>query len=441
MKKQLLLLFSLALPLSLLAQPKVIYDEKYAGSWYSAVSNNGRFVVGANPAFTEAYLVDTKTGETKVISDSPYNDVKDVSDNGTIIVGKFYDPDVECIVPGVYKEGKWMAVERPQALNGGGWDGSINVISGDGKLMGGTIPFYDAQTGTVSITKYEPAIWGEDGKMIRKLPIYDAKQGAGLTHMSDDGNIACGWYNGSMYGKNIIWKNEEKIDTLIFNGSGMVVSANGKFVGGSCGKGMASPASKPYLWSEEDGLIIVDCPEETKMGYVTGITNDGKIAVGFVELSNQMTEDRHPFIIVDGVYHDFDTWMKETYNIEAPYDSFWSIGSISADGNVMCGIGYYDEAREPWIIVLDESKLPEITSIATAKADLDVNVTYDATSHLLHIQGEYTSASLYNNTGSCIFTDKHAKDYMDTSNLSNGIYFIKIMKGKNVRTFKIAITN
>ena len=71
MKKQLLLLFSLALPLGLLAQPKVIYDEIYAGSWYKTVSNNGRFVVGTNPAYTKAYLVDTKTGETKVISDSP----------------------------------------------------------------------------------------------------------------------------------------------------------------------------------------------------------------------------------------------------------------------------------------------------------------------------------------------------------------------------------
>ncbi len=449
-----LLLFSLIV-LSAFSQPKIIYDDQYAGGWFKAVSNNGRFVVGGNPAYSKAYLVDTKTGEVKTITGSDYIDVYDVSDDGTTIVGKFKDPEatiiykdihgndslVSGIVPGLYKDGKWIAVERPKALNGDGWDGSIKTISGNGKLMGGQIPYYDAQSGTVSMTKFEPVIWDENGRIIQKLPIYTAQGGAGLSSMSDDGSVATGWYDGSLYGKNIIWKNGERIETSVFNGSGKVVSANGKFVGGVCGKGMLSPLGKPYIWSEEGGLTIVDCPAETQYGDVYGITNDGKRAVGFVDLAMPMTSNRHAFIIEDGVYYNFDVWIKENYNLEFPHGSFWAIQSISSDGNVMCGIGYYDGARDPWIIVLDESKLPDISSISTVKQELDVNVTFDAASRILNIDGEYTSASLYNNVGKCVLTDNQAKGTMNVSQLATGIYFAKVTKGKVARTFKIAITH
>lgn len=455
MKKQLSLLFLMAFALNAFSQPKIIYKDEYAGSWFKKVSNNGRYVVGSNPAYTKAYLVDTKTNEVKIISDSQYNSAQDVTDDG-IIVGSFYDPEAfkiykdihgndsatvyGFIVPGIYKNNKWTAVERAADLNGDGWDGTITSISGNGKLMGGHIPYCNPNTGTVSKTKYEPIIWDENGKIIKKLPIYDSSQGAAISSMSDDGNVACGWYDGSQYGKIIIWKDGEKVNDAFFNGSGMTVSPNGKFVGGNCGKGMLAPQSKPFIWSEEGGFTIVDCPDQTNYGYVTGITNDGKRAVGFVDLGG-MTENRHPFIIEDGVYYDFDTWMKDKYNLSGPHGSFWAIQSMSADGNVICGIGYYDRARDPWIVVLDESLLPDVSSISTIRQELDVKVAFDAASGILNIEGDYTSASLYNNVGACILSDNQAEGSMNVSHLAEGIYFAKVMKGKTARTFKVAITH
>lgn len=467
MKKQLTLLFFLmAFCLNAFTQTKTYFFEnesKFIGGQFDAVSNNGRFVVGRNATSTVVYLLDTKTGKLQEIKDYSHIEANDVTDNG-VLAGKFQDPNAirykkaddgtiteeVCIVPGIYKDGKWIAVERAEVLNGGGYDGRINSISGDGKLMGGYIPttyWGKDENGDpilmASMTKYEPVIWDEDGKIIQRLPYGDSSQGASIISMSDDGKTACGWYDGSMYGDIIIWKDGERVDTQNYGGSGNAVSANGQFVVGGCGKDMARSYSKPFIWSEEKGLVISeDVPAETRYSQMYGITNDGKMAVGSIDL-DQMTVKRYPVILVDGVHYNFDTWMNDNYELKGPYGaSFWAAKSISADGNVICGIGYYSQARAPWVVVFDESKIPEIpiVGIDNVTKELDVKATFDAASGMLNIEGEYTSVNLYNTVGACVLTDNSAESTIHISNLNEGIYFAKIMKGQAARTFKVAIT-
>lgn len=449
MKKSLSLLL-LAFSLNAFSQPKAYLfenDDQYTGGWFKQVSNDGRYVAGSNAASSAVFLLDTKTGEIKKITGpASYVSVSDVSNNG-IIVGTFQDPEAikthkdgtteTCIIPGIYKDGAWIAVERGTELNGGlSYDGGIKSISGNGKLMGGYLPYNN------SIIKYEPVIWGEDGKIIQRLPFYESSQGAAIWSMSDDGKVACGWYDGSMYGDIIIWKNGERVDTGNYSGQGMIVSANGKFVGGSCGKGMLRPTNKPFIWSEEEGLTIIqDVPEGIYYGYVQGISNDGKTAVGYVGLDADMTAGRHPFIIKDGVYHDFDTWMKENYNITGPYGaSFWAISAMSADGNVICGLGYYDGARAPWVVVLDEAQIG--VGINSTKAqELDVNIAFEPATKNLKITGEYNSINLYNNTGACVLTNNEGAETLNASNLANGIYIAKVMKDNTSRSIKVVISH
>lgn len=472
MKKQLIFFFCLiTCYLSASAQTKsFLYENNsnLAGGQFNAVSNNGRFVAGHNAAYTIVFLLDTKTGELQEITGYGYVEAVDVTDNG-VLVGKFQDPDAilangttseeVCIVPGIYKNGAWIAVERNQYLNGGGYDGRINTVSADGKLMGGHIPatipvkdnngnpVFDEEGNPVSkasTTIYEPVIWGDNGKIVKKLPYYTSSQGASIKSMSNDGNVACGWYDGSLYGHIIIWKNGERVDTNNYKGTADVVSANGQFVGGGCGEGMSAPRSKPFIWSEENGLAICEnIPGETQYGQITGITDDGKIAVGYIDLAG-MTENRKPAIIIDGVYHNFDTWINDNYGLKGPYgSSFWTAKSISNDGNVICGIGYYDGARAPWVVVIDEAKVPDdipADGIDNVVQELDVNVAFNAISGMLNIEGEYTSVNLFNTVGACVLTDNSAESTIQISNLNEGIYFAKVMKGKATRTFKVAIT-
>ena len=73
--------------------------------------------------------------------------------------------------------------------------------------------------------------------------------------LSDDGKVACGWYDGSMYGDIIIWKNGERVDTGNYSGQGVVVSANGKYVGGGCGKGMVRPSNNRLSGRKKKGSL------------------------------------------------------------------------------------------------------------------------------------------------------------------------------------------
>lgn len=426
------------------AQVKTYYfdEDEFIGAFFSSVSNNGKYVLGEHPGAKQGILFDRETEEIKWI-DCPPVDVtdgkvstKDISDNG-IVVGTFLDPTaltakgVPCEAPGVYNinTGQWTSLERPEGVINvaEGFMGSASTISADGKRIGGCLPVAKATY------KYNGVVWNEDCSVYDILPDQQKNAGARIISMSDDGRVACGWSEDAQYGRVIIWKDGEKlpIDT---KGRAEVVSPNGKYVGGNFKNG-TNEFGVPFIWTEETGMVAVNCPDTTYVGSISAISDNGRIAVGFVDYKSLV--DHHPFIIVDGVYYDFDKYMLENYQVTGPMDgSFFSIAGMSADGSVLCGYAYYAEARLPWILVFDQP-----LSVSSEKKAPSVNVYPNPVSDLLNIEGEYTSVTLYDNVGTCVLHDTHAAGKVDVSTLPAGIYLVRVMNDRVPYTFKIAVNH
>ena len=414
-------------------------DGSLAGAFFDAVSANGRYVVGSHPGALMGMLFKTETGELINITSSVENGMvsaESVSNEG-VIVGLFTDPEAlsekmkPCDVPGLYdyKEDKWTALERPEGVKNfeAGFSGNATCISSDGKLIGGFLP--TANKNYI----YSGMIWNGDGSVASILPDPQKGAGAKINSMSDDGNVSCGWREDAMYGKVTIWK-DGKLLSINQEGHGTVVSQNGKYVGGNFLDGVHQ-MGVPFIWTEETGVVAVDYPKGIFSGEVSGISDNGRVAIGHVDFNSIV--DHRPFIILDGVYYDFDEYMLSNYGIKGPEDeSFFTVSSMSADGKVMCGFSLVDDARVPWILVFDEP-----LSVEAKTADLTVNVYPNPVSDILNIEGDYSSVSVYNNLGVAVSHDKDSRGHINVSNLSEGIYFVTIMKNNALRTFKVTINH
>lgn len=409
-------------------------DDMYVSS-FDAVSDNGTYVLGNHPTLYYTFYLNTQTGEITRIEYDGAVVGKDISNDG-VIVGSFDDPTaivydagkpVICRVPGIYKDGQWKALDRlPGAsLNGGGFDGNATCISADGKLIGGYLPSIQ------SAFRYVPVIWNENGNIIKQLPTTGKNAGAKINFMSNDGSVACGWLEDAMYGQVAIWKNDELVSLPAGTGSGLYVTPNGIFVGGMYTSAVGDARQDPFIWSENTGLVNIENHEDAT-GSVTSISDNGRIIIGYSNIGKDMSNHR-PFIVVDDKFYDLDEYMNDTYEIQGPLGaSFFTPGAMSADGSVICGYSFIDNARSPWVLVFSQ---PESIENTNAQA---VNVTLNASSDEIRIEGEYASANVYNQTGVCVASDMNAAGAINVSNLPKGIYFVKVADGKSTETYKVA---
>lgn len=412
-------------------------DDMYV-TFFNAVSDNGRYVLGTHPTLHYIFYLDLQSGEITNIEYDGETIGNDISDDGTI-VGSFADPTafvydktgkkVICTVPGIYKNGEWKALEKIEGadINPNGFSGNATCITPDGKLIGGYLP------SVANSYRYIPVLWDENGKIIKQFPTTDKRAGGKISSISNDGSIACGWMEDSMYGQVAIWKNGELVDLPMGTGSAQNVTPNGLFVGGQYIKTDGETDQYACIWSEKTGLVEIEHPEDDyKFGQVTGISDNGRIIVG----NNYPKKGRStfkPFIIVDDKFYNFDEYMNDNYDIQGPDGfSFFTPTAMSPDGKVICGYSLIDNARSPWVVAFSE---PE--SIENADAQT-VKVTMNAASDEIRIEGEYTSANIFNQTGVCVASDATAAGIINISNLPKGIYFVKVADGKNTVTHKIA---
>lgn len=414
-------------------------DRSLAGAFFDDISNNGKYVIGEHPGAYTGLLFIVETEQLITITsdvDGGLISTGDVSDEG-IIVGSFTDPSAlsenmtPCDVPAIYnyKEDTWTALDRPEGVIvvGGGFSGNATTISSDGKLIGGYLPTANKKY------VYSGMIWNGDGSVSSILPDPQKAAGAKINSISDDGKVACGWREDALYGKVAIWKDGELLP-IDKPGHGTAVSPNGKYVGGNFLDGVHR-MGVPFIWTEETGIVAVNHPEDIFAGEVSGISDNGRIAIGHIDFNSMV--DHHPFIIVDGVYHDFDEYMLTNYGIKGPEDaSFFTVSSMSADGKVLSGFSLVNDARVPWILVFDEPM-----GVKNELENLSVSVYPNPVSDILNIEGDYTSATIYDNLGVAVVSDNVSCGKINVSNLSEGIYFVKVMKEKSSRTYKITINH
>ncbi|MHC4893051.1 MAG: hypothetical protein ACYTFV_06705 [Planctomycetota bacterium] len=169
-----------------------------------------------------------------------------------------------------------------------------------------------------------------------------------------DGNVIVGWQDGvTGFRQGAIWVDGTQFK-ISLGGNQMgelgVVSGDGVWAGG---KGVFANGGQAYIWSQDSGVINLGHLDPTYDGSTTGLSADGKRAVGF---------DRPfgPALFGRGFYWTQATGMVDLNNLAAnlgintqgvtmslPLD-------ISADGRTIVGAGLGPGGATGWRLVLPE---------------------------------------------------------------------------------------
>ena len=171
-----------------------------------------------------------------------------------------------------------------------------------------------------------------------------------------DGDVVVGWQdNATGFRQGAFWTNG--VQTLISSAGGQpmgelgAVSADGRWVGGL---GVGSNNFQAYLWNASTGVIDLGHLQPTYRGSVTGISADGRIAVGF---------DRPfgPALFGRGFLWTAATGMVDLNTVAA--NAGINVGNtilslplaISADGLTIVGAGLAGGQAIGWRLVLPPS--------------------------------------------------------------------------------------
>lgn len=244
-------------------------SEELAGAYVSGVSANGQFATGTSEEYSDySFIWSRATGRYTLIGGALDDKTLayGVANDGTVVGVYADDNDGEVAsgktpywIPGVYKDGKWTALELAVPKAKGDVNGQALWVSGDGRIVTGFINDYftrsfdDDGDGITDRTKevklYRPAVW-IDGKLQPRWENYpsadDVLQGCFSTgNSSEDGKVLAGymehptgsrapavWVDGEMrllYGQHDI---DIDLDSYFFSGQCSSVSPNGKYVGG-----------------------------------------------------------------------------------------------------------------------------------------------------------------------------------------------------------------
>lgn len=332
------------------------------------ISQNNRFLLG-NFTGNYSFVYDRVAGKVRKIIGPDYKsgdkimqtcDGRGISNDG-IIGGSFVCKDsldkksgAPCSVAGIYKNGVWIPLDRLAGvpLAPDNFDSNVQGISADGSILSGKVP--------TRLYKYNAVKWSANGKITSILDGCNEGSGGAIRDMSADGRVTCGWVDDSDVGYAGIWIEDEFIalgKEENATGRAEFVSPNGKYVGGFYRIDTDNkPQGSAIVYNTETREIkIISTHEKATGASVTGITDDGRIIVGYSMFGNVTT--RLPFIIIDGVFHDLDEYLKslgwtapEKY---AEFSLFTPIG-ISGDGTIIHGmadVGY----RMPWVIEFKEA--------------------------------------------------------------------------------------
>lgn len=430
------------------------FKEELAGGFFKSVSSNGKFVVG-HIEEAEGYIYDVDNDEIHFI-EAPgecfiFNlpkkicTVEDISDNG-IVCGNFLSPDAviehknqdgspmldengdplrSCaVVPGVYKRGNWMELERHDnvPLVGGSTDGSAVGITADGTKIAGLVKVQNPSGSGAPMCV--TTVWDVKSGTILKEYAEGCTEGQGgrAWCISDDASLIGGW---SAQGA-AIWHDETfiKLDKA---GEVLGVSPNGKYAVGAMGK-------IPFMWTEEE-IVKYPIPEGMSRGAIVAIADDGT-AVGYFQSDLDFQIKRIPFIITkDGNLHDLMEYLKDNYDYTMP--SEWiPQGSdeptaanymntpmdISADGTIICG---FSNLVEPWII-----KLSNPTSIEQGSIANDLKLTIEGKNLFINSEEIITHVALFNLAGQMLVNKEINTNQYSICTETKGTYLLRIISGK-----------
>ncbi len=358
----------------IIAERKVpVYREWYPqnGSTATAISDNGRFVVGCFDR--QGMIIDLDTDELTMIENF---DCQDVADDGTV-VGATYE-DSMMGEAALYINGKSVKLDlseltksdmssfqavTPDGLFAVGWWWEYDAESYYGKMYQDIVPFaYDIIKDRIIILEAGDTLYGVGGVAAYSVTadhrILGCEQGYAM--------MAVLWEDEySKFTYPVFEYDSEYRPTLSFGDTMTRMTPNGKYiysVATTYPEGSAS-VSQPACYDLETNTLTTFAGE-CAMGSVSAMTNDGVVFLNNVNIGYETayvadldgnTETLTP--IIDWF---LDTHSIDLYNNMNVEDNAYVIIGASADGRTLLALGYTEMGHATIVIDLDGEPMPEI---------------------------------------------------------------------------------
>lgn len=360
---------------------------------------------------------------------------------------------------GIYdvESGSWTT------LPGAGYSDGMLVsspwnISGNGQYVVGTIRDLDK---TASVVSTYAGIWdGPDNLTILPNRFSADGKSCRANAVNHDGSIVAGWQDkfgpwfaclwikgedGNYTQKFLSIKKDFDPDTFDFNdkvacmetfpGYCQVISPDGKWVGGQ--GDLSTAIHGAWIWSEETGFKTIS-DEGATNGCVTGITNDGSMAVGW-ENTNE-----NPWIWTEeNVKVHLQGYVSEKLGIDLGNFILCAPYSMSPNGRYICGYGKLNNRILGYVIDLDSKSGIENKTTDQVKAAVYPNPVADE----LHVDLPFDSAevkttiTLVDMTGLVVsrIDNPAQSNVMDVRGLSKGMYILDVRSAGSNKSFKVIV--
>lgn len=288
-----------------------------------------------------------------------------------------------------------------------------------------------------STAQGEAVLW-KDGGAIQALGNTSASRSSRADAVSADGSVIAGYQDtNSGMRQGAVWKNGElqylKDNSGNALGGAVAISADGIVVAGN-----TNTTGKAYIWHETEGTIILSADDAYSIVELTGLSDDGKTAVGFSYDPMGDIMEGKGFI-----------WTKEqgkkyldAYVTELGFDNkgitFSVASAISPNGKFVGGIGLAqnDFGVAGFVIELPESALGS-QEMAPKQS---LSVYPNPVKETLHLRSTHPviSAEVYNLAGQRILSVTKVNDNkFSAASLVKGMYLLKVQTSAGVQTVKI----
>ena len=340
------------------------------GSTATAISDNGRYVVGCFDR--QGMIIDLDTDEITLLENF---DGLDVSDNG-VIVGATYE-DSQSGEAAMYIDGKCVKLDLSELTTSSmssftattpdgeyivGWWWEYDENSYYGGIYGYIVPFaYDVLKDRITVLEC-----GENVYPIQGVSTYGVGPERNIVGVEQSGAMmAVVWedeYAGFTYP--VFEYDSNYIPTLTFGDTQTRMTPNGKYI---------YSVAKTYPDSSTDLQQPACYNLETKqlttfsgacaIGSVSAMTNDGVVFLNNVPIGyetayvSNINDPETLTPIVDWLLDEHNIDLYNYMNVEE--NSYVVIGA-SADGRTLLALGYTEQGHVSIVIDLDGEAMPEI---------------------------------------------------------------------------------
>ena len=320
-------------------------------------------------------------------------------------------------------------------------------ISGDGNTVAG-----NAWADTTGGYAYTHAIAFNPIEGVMDLgSIYDSIQRSTRANaVNGNGSVIVGWqdYNGPW--KSAVWRKNPSggyyqneyilldstgnpFDEFNQMGECSAVSADGSWIGGY---GDYANNYEPWIWSRDSGVINLGTFPNLGNGYVSDMTADGSIVVGWFD-GLFFGDPQTPFIWThtDGL-QELNTYIRNVLGDSTYTHQVYTADRISPDGNYISGYGV-DTSTFTYFVY--RVTLSGINSVHEVNQTENIIVYPNPTSNILTVENvSKGDLSITSMDGKVVYKRQvNGNVIIDMSEFASGIYSLTIQTGKSIVTKKV----